>query len=351
MLDREKDFEYALGCCLKSPRGRYDGVQMIASHDDDPLWEERAKALSGTGPVAGDILEGALLARDVDGDSVLGEVKQFQPLWERYENEQKRCREKASVWKRMMADECNESASRAYERQRQEEDRRRMEEDERRRQDELREQEPHTEEPPVFYKSDSSAGSKVGFLIDDMIRTVQLYYSKLKQKPKLWIWIIVGLFLLAGAYEYMKENQGQGTQSDMDYFMDNGNNGQTSTDMSAELEFVRAFYAANGDYYTYVSQNTTQGFQNRLGTLERQYGRENTIAYVFFAATPELLPYREQGPLFYQEGGRIRVDFVYGYYPDGMNKQSVRNSVYLTVTKSAGRYLLSDFEVTNNFNN
>ena len=120
---------------------------------------------------------------------------------------------------------------------------------------------------------------------------------------------------------------------------------------STKLAFLEKFYQEGRLETNYIKPRVTPEVLNRL---RQAYGSDcdygDCLGTWVFLAFPQGADARIlDGPFISEtsQPGIFKVDHVYSYYKDSSKSNETR-TVYLTVLKSNGDYLISDFEVEDN---
>lgn len=186
-------------------------------------------------------------------------------------------------------------------------------------------------------------------------------YVEKKKKSKVWLWILLILLIIGGAIGYSLSGNMFGDEvaapiEDVDSIaevQDTIDENETEEDEdlpSSKLDFLEKFYKEGHFESDYIEQRVTPDVLNRLRQAydgECSYG--DCLGTWVFLAFPQGANARIVGGPFISEtavGGRFKVDYVYSYN-NAPNTGNETRTVYLTVIKTDGEYLISDYEVEN----
>lgn len=262
---------------------------------------------------------------DVKGDCIYNKTCSFEPSWKKIELEQVDCKKKIDAWKRKVDKSRKKYIEEEEARRRAEEEARRKaeEEEERRRQEEI----------------DASLNDKTN--------------------SKKWLWILLVLLIGGGAAGWYFYNEGYfgndamapktevidsiaevPDSADDDWEEENG--------PSTKLEFLEMFYQKGHLMTDYIKQRVTPEVLNRLRQDYVGDCRNDDClgTWVFLAFPKDADAKIVDGPFISETSvaGKFKVDYVYSFYKNP-NKDNETRTVYLTVVKSNGEYLISDYEV------
>ena len=176
-----------------------------------------------------------------------------------------------------------------------------------------------------------------------------------KQKSKTWLWILLGLLVVgvgAAAFFVFQNDDSSAV----------GEYGEPSVEdkversivkkeveeenVSGPRSFLEYFYNRYEDEH-YLLQHITAGVRNKLKfAYEYDCPTDDCLAtwqLTAFSAGSDLE--LMGGPYIFEtdKEGRYKVDFEYGYHEE--NKIFKTNTVYLTVEKIDGKYMIADYEV------
>ena len=126
---------------------------------------------------------------------------------------------------------------------------------------------------------------------------------------------------------------------------------EVESEPSSKQEFLERFYQEGRLETNYIKPRVTPEVLNRL---RQAYGSDcdygDCLGTWVFLAFPQGADARiVDGPFISEtsQPGIFKVDYVYSYYKDSSKSNETR-TVYLTVIKSNGDYLISDFEIQDN---
>lgn len=183
-----------------------------------------------------------------------------------------------------------------------------------------------------------------------------------KKKSKAWLWILLVLLIAGGAGWYFLSGNNYGSEGTdpveevVDSGVEESDNEETDdaeyeSEPSTKLAFLEKFYQEGRLETNYIKPRVTPEVLNRL---RQAYGSDcdygDCLGTWVFLAFPQGADARiVDGPFISEtsQPGIFKVDHVYSYYKDSSKSNETR-TVYLTVIKSNGDYLISDFEVEDN---
>lgn len=123
---------------------------------------------------------------------------------------------------------------------------------------------------------------------------------------------------------------------------------EVESEPSSKQEFLERFYQEGRLETNYIKPRVTPEVLNRL---RQAYGSDcdygDCLGTWVFLAFPQGADARiVDGPFISEtsQPGIFKVDYVYSYYKDSSKSNETR-TVYLTVVKSDGKYLISDYDV------
>ena len=183
-----------------------------------------------------------------------------------------------------------------------------------------------------------------------------------KKKSKAWLWILLVLLIAGGASWYFLSGNNYGSEGTdpVEEVVDSGveesdyeetDDAEYESEPSTKLAFLEKFYQEGRLETNYIKPRVTPEVLNRL---RQAYGSDcdygDCLGTWVFLAFPQGADARIlDGPFISEtsQPGIFKVDHVYSYYKDSSKSNETR-TVYLTVLKSNGDYLISDFEVEDN---
>lgn len=180
-----------------------------------------------------------------------------------------------------------------------------------------------------------------------------------KMMSKTWLWVVLLSLIVGGTGWYFLNGHDYGSEvttpveevvapevevSDYEGLEDEEYESESST----KLAFLEKFYQEGRLETDYIKQRVTPLVLDRL---RKAYGSDckygDCLGTWVFLAFPQGADARiVDGPFISEtsQPGIFKVDHVYSYYKDSSKGNETR-TVYLTVIKSNGDYLISDFEV------
>ena len=183
-----------------------------------------------------------------------------------------------------------------------------------------------------------------------------------KKKSKAWLWILLVLLIAGGVGWYFLSGNNYGSEGTdpVEKVVDSGveesdyeetDDAEYESEPSTKLAFLEKFYQEGRLETNYIKPRVTPEVLNRL---RQAYGSDcdygDCLGTWVFLAFPQGADARiVDGPFISETSkpGIFKVDHVYSYYKDSSKNNETR-TVYLTVIKSNGDYLISDFEVEDN---
>lgn len=186
--------------------------------------------------------------------------------------------------------------------------------------------------------------------------------EKEKKKSKAWLWILLVLLIAGGAgwYFLSGNNYGSEAAAPVEEVVDSGveesdyeetDDAEYESEPSTKLAFLEKFYQEGRLETNYIKPRVTPEVLNRL---RQAYGSDcdygDCLGTWVFLSFPQGADARiVDGPFISEtsQPGIFKVDHVYSYYKDSSKSNETR-TVYLTVIKSNGDYLISDFEIEDN---
>ena len=285
---------------------------------------------------------------DIKGNCIYNKTCDFEPSWKRIELEQTNCKKKVDAWKQFVdnnrkkyiedvkrrikaaEEEARRKAAEEEERRRQEKRRKAAEEEEKRRQEELRK------------------------AAEEKKRRRQEAFDALKNRLKKWLLILPALLIVGGlcVWYYMShgdsyENMTEAVDSDSIAMPDDSDLADIYNSSEA-LAFLKDFYKGKYLSEESIRESVTA---NVLNKLKRDYeydcpSNDCLATWVFTAYPAGADMDLEKGPIFSptEREDCFKADFKYSGY-NGEQKEYETRTVYLTVAKIDGKYLISDYEV------
>lgn len=179
-----------------------------------------------------------------------------------------------------------------------------------------------------------------------------------KKKSKAWLWILLVLLIAGGSGWYFLSGNNYGSEvvTPVENVMDSEEEvpdyeetkEDAEVDPSSKQEFLERFYHEGRLEADYIKQRVTPEVINRL---RQDYGSDcnygDCLGTWVFLASPQGADARiVDGPFISEtsQPGIFKVDYVYSYNKDS-GKSNEKRTVYLTVVKSDGKYLISGYEL------
>lgn len=180
-----------------------------------------------------------------------------------------------------------------------------------------------------------------------------------KKKSKTWLWILLVLMIAGGAGWYFLSGNNNGSEvaapveevadsevEESDY--EGPDDEEYESGPSTKLAFLEKFYQEGRLDADYIKQKVTPLVLDRLRKAyggDCKYG-ECLGTWVFLAFPQGADAKIVDGPFISETSrpGIFKVDYVYSYYKDSSKSNETR-TVYLTVVKSDGEFLISDFDI------
>lgn len=180
-----------------------------------------------------------------------------------------------------------------------------------------------------------------------------------KKKSKAWLWIIFVLLIAGWAGWYFLNGYVNGSEvaapveevadsevEESDY--EGPDDEEYESGPSTKLAFLEKFYQEGRLDADYIKQKVTPLVLDRL---RKAYGGDckygDCLGTWVFLAFPQGADAKIVDGPFISETSRpgiFKVDYVYSYYKDSSKSNETR-TVYLTVVKSDGEFLISDFDI------
>ena len=180
-----------------------------------------------------------------------------------------------------------------------------------------------------------------------------------KKKSKVWLWILLVLLIAGGAGWYFLIGNKKGSEvatpveevadSEVEVSDYEGpDDEEYESGPSTKLAFLEKFYQEGRLDADYIKQKVTPLVLDRL---RKAYGGDckygDCLGTWVFLAFPQGADAKIVDGPFISETSRpgiFKVDYVYSYYKDSSKSNETR-TVYLTVVKSDGEFLISDFDI------
>lgn len=180
-----------------------------------------------------------------------------------------------------------------------------------------------------------------------------------KMMSKTWLWVVLLSLIVGGTGWYFLNGHDYGSEvttpveevvapevevSDYEGLEDEEYESESST----KLAFLEKFYQEGRLDADYIKQKVTPLVLDRL---RKAYGGDckygDCLGTWVFLAFPQGADAKIVDGPFISETSRpgiFKVDYVYSYYKDSSKSNETR-TVYLTVVKSDGEFLISDFDI------
>lgn len=216
-------------------------------------------------------------------------------------------------------------------------------------------QEPVKAEPKQSKASESSTPPQTE---QDQPKEESVYEEE-EKKSKAWIWILLLLLIAGGAGWYLLSGNNNGSEvaapveevADFEVEVsdyEGPDDEEYESGPSTKLAFLEKFYQEGRLDADYIKQKVTPLVLDRL---RKAYGGDckygDCLGTWVFLAFPQGADAKIVDGPFISETSRpgiFKVDYVYSYYKDSSKSNETR-TVYLTVVKSDGEFLISDFDI------